>query len=69
MRLLTMAFCQVAVKTHVGVFYYTDTIPLDAVTVACEVSQQDWLAQWKEFPVCILHSFQFGCGTEIAVLI
>ena len=60
-QLVTATVPQVAVKTHVGVFYFTDTIPLSAVTVACEVSQQDWLAKWKEFPVraCVRLLFEY----------
>jgi hypothetical protein len=47
----------VAVKTPAGVFYFTDTIPLAAVTVPCEMAQQDWLSQWKQIQVCLLFLF------------
>lgn len=51
---------QVAVKTPAGVFYFTDTIPLAAVTVPCEMAQQDWLSQWKQIQVS--RRLPLGCG-------
>ena len=45
------SIAQVAIKTNAGVFYYTDTIPLAAVTVAHEVAQNDWLSQWSQMAV------------------
>ena len=47
------SIAQVAVKTNSGVFYFSDTIPLAAVTVMCQVAQQDWLAQWALMPVSL----------------
>lgn len=45
------SIAQVAVKTSSGVFYYTHTIPLEAVTLPYQVSQQDWLKDWALYPV------------------
>jgi hypothetical protein len=47
------SIAQVAVKTNSGVFYFSDMIPLAAVTVVCKVAQQDWLAQWALMPVSL----------------